>query len=262
MAGRNPLPQTSRAMTDPLLRLVGWRALFLQGDPLVYDRFIWLRRHLRPGPVRTLDAGCGNGAFTMYAARIGNEVLGLSFDDANNRKAVARAAMLKLGNARFVPCDLRRLDSMRAEFGLFDQVICLETIEHIIDDRKLARDLAAMLKPGGRLFLSTPNKNCPPLRGDKLSRAEDGGHVRWGYTHPEMRAILGEAGLTTTVEQYASGLVMQRVTGLMRWASEISPAFGWAATFPLRALRIADRAATDALGAPYLSIAVIAEKRV
>jgi hypothetical protein len=42
-------------MTDPLLRLVGWRALFLQGDPLVYDRFIWLRRHLRPGPLRAFQ---------------------------------------------------------------------------------------------------------------------------------------------------------------------------------------------------------------
>ncbi|MGH7782093.1 MAG: class I SAM-dependent methyltransferase [Candidatus Binataceae bacterium] len=247
-------------MTDPLLKLFGWRALVMQGDPLVYDRFIWLRRHLKPGPLRTLDAGCGNGAFTMYAARIGNEAVGLSFDEANNRKAIARAAMLEIAGARFLPCDLRRLDMMRAELGQFDQMICLETIEHIMDDRKLARDLAAMLKPGGRLFVSTPYKNCPPLRGDKLSETEDGGHVRWGYTHAEMRALLADAGLATTAEEFASGVVMQRVTDLMRAASETSPTLGWAATFPLRGLRIADRPVTDALARPYLSIAVVAEK--
>jgi 2-polyprenyl-6-hydroxyphenyl methylase/3-demethylubiquinone-9 3-methyltransferase len=143
-------------MTDPLISILGWRAMFLQGDPLVYDRLRWLRRHLRPGPLRTLDAGCGNCAFTLYAARIGNEAVGVSFDAANNRKAIARAAMLGLPGARFVQGDLRQLDTMRAELGAFDQVICLETIEHIMDDRKLARDLNAMLKPGGRLFLSAP----------------------------------------------------------------------------------------------------------
>ncbi|HUY27889.1 MAG TPA: hypothetical protein VMV27_10760 [Candidatus Binataceae bacterium] len=34
-------------MTDPLIRLLGWRAMFIQGDPMVYDRLRWLRRHLR-----------------------------------------------------------------------------------------------------------------------------------------------------------------------------------------------------------------------
>ena len=56
--------------------------------------------------------------------------------------------MLGITSARFVQGDLRQLDTMRAELGLFDQVICLETIEHIMDDHKLARDLGMMLKPG------------------------------------------------------------------------------------------------------------------
>ncbi|MHB8382862.1 MAG: class I SAM-dependent methyltransferase [Candidatus Binataceae bacterium] len=247
-------------MNDPLLRLLGWRAMFIQGDPMVYDRLRWLRRHLRPGPLRTLDAGCGNGAFTLYAARIGNDAVGISFDTVNNRKAAARATMLGLSGARFVQGDLRQLDSMRAELGSFDQVICLETIEHIMDDHKLARDLCAMLKPGGRLFLSAPNSKCPPMRGDKISAVENGDHVRWGYTHEEMRAILANAGLATVAEEYCSGLVSQKIGNLERSISALAPLIGWAATFPLRALQLVDRTVTDALGALYLSIAVVAEK--
>jgi len=234
--------------------------MFIQGDPMVYDRWRWLRRHLQPGSLRTLDAGCGNGAFTLYAARIGNEAVGVSFDAANNRKAVARAAMLGLSGARFVQGDLRQLDTKRAELGGFDQVICLETIEHIMDDRKLARDLAAMLKPGGRLLLSTPYSKCPPMRGDHISAVENGDHVRWGYTHDEMRAMLGDAGLATVTEEYCSGIVSRKIGDLERRIGQLTPSLGWAATLPLRAFQLADRAATDTLGAPYLSIAVVAEK--
>lgn len=247
-------------MTDPLIRVLGWHAMFIQGDPMVYDRLRWLSRHLRSGKLRTLDAGCGNGAFTLFAARIGNDAVGISFDAANNRKATARAVLLGITGARFVQGDLRHLDTMCAELGSFDQVICLETIEHIMDDHKLARDLSAMLKPGGRLFLSAPNSQCPPMRGDKISAVENGDHVRWGYTHEEMRAMLAEAGLETVSEEYCSGLVSQRIGNLERSIGQFTPMLGWAATFPLRALQVADRVATDSFGALYFSIAVVAEK--
>ena len=55
---------------DPLVRALGWRAVLLYHDPVAFDRWLWIRRRLLPGPVRTLDAGCGNGAFAMYAASV------------------------------------------------------------------------------------------------------------------------------------------------------------------------------------------------
>lgn len=168
--------------------------------------------------------------------------------------------MLGLPGARSLQADLRQIDTMRAELGAFDQVICLETIEHIMDDRKLTRDLAAMLKPGGRLLLSAPYSKCPPMCGDHISAVENGDHVRWGYTHDEMRAILDEAGLATVAEEYCSGVVSRKIGNLERRIGQVAPALGWAATFPLRAFQVADRIATDALGAPYFSIAVVAEK--
>ncbi|MGH7934815.1 MAG: hypothetical protein ACREQN_16860, partial [Candidatus Binataceae bacterium] len=65
---------------NALVRLLGWRATVLHGDPMTLDRWRWLKRHLRAGRLRTLDAGCGSGAFTMYAAKIGNEAVGITFD--------------------------------------------------------------------------------------------------------------------------------------------------------------------------------------
>src|ERR1035437_5632422 len=99
------------------------------------------------------------------------------------------------------------------------------------------------------------------MRGDHISAVENGDHVRWGYTHDEMRAMLAGAGLATVAEEYCSGIVSRGIGNLERSIGQLAPALGWAATFPLRAFQLADRAATDALGAPYLSIAVVAEKR-
>lgn len=248
-------------MSDALVRVVGWPATILHGDAAVFDRWRWVRDNLAAGPVRTLDAGCGSGAFSLYAARRGNRVLGLSFDRENHDKAVRRAAMLGLTNVEFRVGDLRRLDEFGGELGTFDQIICLETIEHILDDQKLVTDLAARLNPGGRLLLTTPYKHYKPLLGDRLSEVEDGGHVRYGYTRDELEALFTRAGLAVEREEYLSGWVTQRLINLFRRLGRVSPALGWALTLPLRAGQAVDRPLTNALSYPYLSVALVGVKR-
>src|SRR4051812_49411532 len=97
-------------MNDLTVRLFGWFALVLHGDPLAYDRFRWLKRHLAPGKLTTLDAGCGNGCFAIYAARLGNQVTGISFDEAFNNAATRRAKLVGIEDIRFVTGDLRELE--------------------------------------------------------------------------------------------------------------------------------------------------------
>ncbi|GAA3317265.1 hypothetical protein GCM10020331_015500 [Ectobacillus funiculus] len=42
------------------------------------------------------------------------------------------------------------------KLGLFDTILSFETIEHVQDDQLFMNNLYRMLKPGGRLILSSP----------------------------------------------------------------------------------------------------------
>lgn len=253
-------------MENLLVKLIGHVATVLHGDAAVFDRWRWLRKNLRGGSLRTLDAGCGSGAFALYAATIGNEVVGISFDERNNRVAEERAHILGMTNARFITGDLRNLDAMKGRLGLFDQVICSETIEHILGDRKLIKNLSDTLRPGGQLLLTTPYKNYAKwLLGDDkvpLSTHEDGGHVRWGYTHEELERIFNEAGLTVTRKDYVSGLVSQLNVILYRLLQSIMNfKIAWLLSFPFRALVVLDPIVTALTRFPHLSIAMVGEKK-
>ena len=182
------------------------------------DRWLWLRRHLRRGSVRTFDAGCGNGAFSIYAARAGNTVLSASFSPREQEDARRRAQELGVSGIDFRLIDLRELEEHTEELGRFDQIICLETIEHIGDDEGLAGSLAAMLEPGGRLLLTTPFDRHHPLHTEAPvpDPVEDGSHVRFGYSAERLREIAEGAGLEVESEGFVSGFVSQKLTNLMR----------------------------------------------
>ena len=250
-----------RWVDDVLVRLLGWQATVLHGDPLVPVRWSWLRRYLQPGPLRTLDAGCGSGGFTMYAVRIGNEAVGISYNRREIEAATRRARLLGLFGARFVEGDLRVLPAMSDMLGTFDQIICCETIEHILDDGKLLTELARFLRPGGRLLLTTPFKHARPLAGDKVSCVEDGGHVRPGYTHDEMRALLSVRRLNVVRSDYFGGVITYVLTGATRRLSTVHARGAWLVLFPFRAFQILDAPLTRLLRAPFMSIGIVAIKR-
>src|SRR2546428_14164190 len=109
-------------MRNALFRLLGWRALLLHGDPAFFDRWRWLKKQLGHGPVRTLDAGTGNGAFALYSATRGNHVVGLSFDERDIERARERTRIAGISTVDFVCGDLRRLDRLTPRLGDFDQI--------------------------------------------------------------------------------------------------------------------------------------------
>lgn len=250
--------------TDLLMRVFGWKVTLVYGDLCVADRWDWLHRHLMPGPMRTLDAGCGSGAFALGAAKLGNQAVGLSFEEDNNTKATNRAKLLGLSNVAFVTLDLRQLDNYAGQLGLFDQVISTENIEHIIDDAKLIRDLAKVVKPGGKFYLTAPFEGSLGLWGDRVPitpPVEDGGHVRWGYTHDQLRRLLSDNGFTVIQEDFVSGYVSQCLTNLLRRMSVVLPyPLVWLLTLPIRTFRSLDRPITRLLHYPYLSVAVVATR--
>jgi SAM-dependent methyltransferase len=244
---------------DLLVRALGWRALMLHGDPSVWDRYRWLRPRLRRGG-DVLDAGAGNGGFAIFAAKAGNRALGLSFSPGEMGAAERRAALCGASSASFEVRDLRTLDDNAELHGRFDQIICFEVLEHLLDDAGVLRDLADALRPGGRVLITVPSHDHPPLFREEISPVEDGGHVRWGYSEEGLREVARAAGLRDLESAGVSGTVTQALIQAQRRLGTVHRGLAWALTFPLRALQPLDRPVTRLLGRPYLSRTLVAEK--
>lgn len=244
------------------IRLFGYRAGFIHGDPMVLDRWRWVKRRLprtRNGEL-LLDAGCGNGIFTIGAAKRGYRSTGLSWDEENRRTAEFRAKLVGVATTDFPIQDLRNLDDRTELREKFDMVLSLENIEHIINDEKLVVDLAACLKPGGWLLLTTPNYRYIDFdvqdRGP-FSKTEDGWHVRRGYTKEMLVELAGAAGLKVEEISSCSGWTSQKITWLARRLGRA----GWPISLPFRLLPgLLDRPIRALTGYPDFSICMVAYK--
>lgn len=248
-----------------LLTLFGFPATLIHGDTLVLDRWLWLRRRLpRTANGETLiDIGCGTGAFSIGAALRGYKALGLSWDQRNQAEAAKRAAICKT-EASFEVQDVRCLNSHENYYSAFDVAICLENVEHILNDRKLIIDIYNCLKPGGRLLLTAPNFYYNSIsKGDDgpFLQVETGWHVRRGYTSTMLQELCREAGLIIEEISYCSGFFSQKTTALMRWIGKLSWKLAWIVTLPLRPFAlIMDLVSADILKYPMFSICLVAEK--
>ncbi|MGM0589220.1 MAG: class I SAM-dependent methyltransferase [Bacteroidota bacterium] len=249
-----------------LVKIFGFPATLIHGDPLVWDRWRWLKKHLPPtrNGEQLIDFGSGTGAFTIGSARRGYSALGLSWDERNQRVASERADICNTNNVDFEVLDLRQLHSREDLLDQYDVAICLEVFEHILDDQKLMADIAGCLQPGGRLFLTTPNYHNHAITKDDdgpYSKVEDGGHVRRGYTPEMLRELCNNAGLRVEEIDYCSGWFSQKLTTLMRTLGKLHPLIGWLSILPLRILPpLLDPAIAKIFGWPGFSITLEAYK--
>lgn len=246
-----------------LVRLFGYRALFIHGDPLVLDRWRWLRPRLaRSGAL--LDVGSGNGSFTIGAAKLGHDALGLTWDEADQALSVERAQMAGADGARFEVQDVRDLDQRADLAGRFPTVICLENIEHILDDERLMRAIAGAIAPGGTLLLTTPNAGYRPINktdAGPFLPIEDGRHVRKGYSHDDLRRLCDLAGLDVIEQGTCSGFLSQKLAGLLWAAHGPLLAAVWLAVLPFRLLPpLVDPLIRRVTGWPDYSVCLVARK--
>ena len=256
----------SEAWESTLVRSFGFPAMLVHGDTMVLDRWLWLRKRLsrisRRG--RLLDVGCGTGAFTIGAARLGFDALGLSWDERNQSVAASRAALCRTERARFQVTDVRGLGEQTLLRESFDVVICLECIEHILDDSRLMAAMAGCLKPGGTLVLTTPNLDYRPIDArdnGPWSIKEDGGHVRKGYARAQLMALCESSGLEVTEISYCSGFISQKLTGLWRCFTRTARLLAWPVLLPFRPIPVfLDAWLTRKLEWPNYSICVVAAR--
>jgi 2-polyprenyl-6-hydroxyphenyl methylase/3-demethylubiquinone-9 3-methyltransferase len=165
------------------------------------------RRRLALAGLRGLDIGCGGGLVAEPLARMGAAMSGL--DMGEDVIAVARSHAAAQGLS--IDYDVGEAAQFAAgNKAAFDFITCLEVVEHVSDVDSFLVSIRAMLKPGGLLVFSTPNRT--PLSwavliagAEKITRLiPDGGH--------DWRQFLTPDELTQKLA--AAGLVVERLEGL------------------------------------------------
>lgn len=130
---------------------------------------------------KVLEVGSGEGYGAAVLAGKAAAVTGL---DKNPDAAAHAAVKYRRDNLEYLSYDGLALPFPDASF---DKVVSLHCIEHIPDDAFFLSEVSRVLKPGGCLVVSTPNKayRVQPTRWYKF-------HVR-EYTAAEFQTLLGSA---------------------------------------------------------------------
>lgn len=122
-------------------------------NPLRLD---WIDREVGLVGKKVLDVGCGGGILAESMATRGALVTGIDLSD--KALSVARLHLLESGQK----VDYRKISAEELADGMpdaFDIVTCLEMLEHVPDPASTVRACARLVRPGGRVFFSTINRN-------------------------------------------------------------------------------------------------------
>ncbi len=153
-----------------------------------HARYAWAASIVR-GAV--LDVACGTGHGAQLLSRNAS-VTGVDKDVAAVELARTRVT------GRFTAA---QMPPIPAEDAAFDYVVCFETIEHVANDRVFIGELRRVLRPEGRLLISTPNEEVSAPGGVP----QNPWHVR-EYTLASLVTLLHTAGAFEVRGIYAQSL--------------------------------------------------------
>lgn len=100
---------------------------------------------------RTLDYGCGLGAYTERFATFGGQAFGFDVEEERLLLAVPRSAGVTLAVG----------EALSYADNTFDTVFSNEVIEHVADDQLAITEMVRVTKVGGRVFIFCPNRWYP-----------------------------------------------------------------------------------------------------
>lgn len=142
----------------------------------------WLPRHGSAARRRVLDIGCGGGDWLQAAREAGWSVAGVEPDPQARAHAVAAGIDVRPG-----------LSDWSDHEGRFDAVTLSHVIEHVHDPLETLGYAYALLRPGGQIFVDTPNIDA---HGHELYGRD------WrGLETPRHLVIFNRESLTAALEQ-------------------------------------------------------------
>ncbi|MDR2786868.1 MAG: bifunctional 2-polyprenyl-6-hydroxyphenol methylase/3-demethylubiquinol 3-O-methyltransferase UbiG [Candidatus Accumulibacter sp.] len=119
-------------------------------------RLAWIERHVGLAGKAALDIGCGGGILSEGMARLGASVTGIDL----SRQALGVARLHSLESGGKIDYRLTSAEELAQQApGAFDVVTCMEMLEHVPDPASIVAACSALVRPGGRVFFSTLNRN-------------------------------------------------------------------------------------------------------
>lgn len=137
-----------------------------------------------PSNIKILDIACGvgYGSYIMSKAAQASKIQGI---DISSEAIDYANQHYKLNNNNFKCGDFLEIN---LEKSYYDAIVSFETIEHVRKDKEFLKKFFNILKPEGKLILSTPNEELLPFKQEVFLH-----HVRH-YTPKELEEILNSCG--------------------------------------------------------------------
>ena len=156
-----------------------------------------------PAPARVADLAAGEGAFSVKLQELGHDVIAVdAADDHWKVPAIEH---------RVIDLDSEFAETVRAGRSDLDAVVAIEIIEHLENPFRFVRECAKLVKPGGLLFVTTPNVEAVHSRliflyTGRLNAFGAYETVRPAHITPifkwKLDMILDEAGFETVEEKF------------------------------------------------------------
>jgi 2-polyprenyl-6-hydroxyphenyl methylase/3-demethylubiquinone-9 3-methyltransferase len=122
-------------------------------NPLRLD---WIARHAPLAGAAVVDVGCGGGILAESMAARGARVTGIDLSE----KALRVAELHLLESRLAVSYEKISVEEFADRHpAQFDVVTCMELLEHVPEPASMVAACARLVRPGGRVFFSTINRN-------------------------------------------------------------------------------------------------------
>ncbi|MGP1383593.1 MAG: methyltransferase domain-containing protein [Thainema sp.] len=139
--------------------------------------------------LRLLDVGCGTGDFLHFSAQHGWQVEGVEISDM----AACQASKL-LGKDCI---HVGTINTAALPANTYDVVTSYHVIEHLLDPISMLQHIYEVLRPGGVIFLETPNINSlgAKIRREKWSQIIPPEHINY-FNPSSVRYALERVGFS------------------------------------------------------------------
>ena len=152
-----------------------------------------------------LDAGCGTGTLSRWLATKGCGVLGV--DAASEMiTAAAQTSAAHKYSTRVGFVQVKTIARLALDDNLLDGVLCSSVLEYVLDPAACLAEFSRVLKPGGVLLISVPNRNSLVRRAQvachRMGRFVGRDWVKFldysrnEYSTREFQRLLQEAGFS------------------------------------------------------------------